>query len=99
MTEHATVDITREDRPTGGVYRADVDGQVAEMTFSRASPRLIIIDHTGVPEGLRGRGIGDQLVAKAVSDAREQDFKIVPLCTFAAAQFRRHPEYRDVLSR
>ncbi|MBA3516700.1 MAG: N-acetyltransferase, partial [Rhizobiales bacterium] len=33
------------------------------------------------------------------SDARGEDFKIYPLCPFAAAQFRKHPEYGDVLSR
>jgi predicted GNAT family acetyltransferase len=69
------------------------------MTFSRAGERLIIIDHTAVPDALRGQGIGDRLVATAVEDARERGLKIFPLCPFAAAQFRRHPEYADVLSR
>jgi predicted GNAT family acetyltransferase len=69
------------------------------MTFSRASDKLIIIDHTAVPEDLRGRRIGNMLLEKAIDDARAQGFKIFALCPFAAAQFRRHPEYRDVLSR
>ena len=68
------------------------------MTFSRASDKLIIIDHTEVPDALRGQRIGDRLVARAVADAREKGFKIFPLCPFAAAQFRSTPEYRDVLS-
>jgi uncharacterized protein len=91
--------IERTDGPTGGVYKARVAGATAEMTFSRASPTMIIIDHTGVPDALRGKGIGEKLVARAVSDAREQGFRIFPLCPFAAAQFRRHPEFADVLSR
>ena len=99
MSGSPELDIVRDDRPTGGRYRAQLDGHEAEMTFSRASPRLIIIDHTEVAEGLRGRGIGDRLVARAVDDARAEDFKIFPLCPFAASQFRRHPEYGDVLSR
>jgi predicted GNAT family acetyltransferase len=68
---------------------------VAEMTLSRAGESMIIIDHTAVPEALRGRGIGEALVAR---DARQAGKKIVPLCPFAAAQFRRHPEFADVLS-
>lgn len=91
--------IERKDGPTGGQYTLRIDGEVAEMTFSRASAKLIIIDHTGVPESLRGQGIGERLVARAVADARSEGFKIVPLCTFAAAQFRRHEDFRDVLSR
>ncbi len=98
MSESVALQIERHDRPTGGAYRTSVDGNAAEMTFSRASPRLIIIDHTDVPDALRGRGVGNQLVAFAVSDAREHGFKILPLCPFAAGQFRKHPEYSDVLS-
>lgn len=91
--------IEREDRASGGAYRLNIEGHVAEMTFSRAGERLIIIDHTDVPDALRGRGIGDRLVRRAVEDAREGGKKIVPLCPFAAAQFRKHAEYGDVLSR
>ena len=92
-------DISRSDGETGGRYEMKVDGHTAELTFSRVNPHLIIIDHTAVPDALRGCGVGDRLVARAVSDARQSETKILPLCPFAAAQFRRHLEYRDVLSR
>lgn len=94
-----TIRIEREDGPTGGRYRAVLDGHDAEMTFSRAGTKLIIIDHTAVPDALRGRGIGDALVRRAVEEAREAGTKIVPLCPFAASQFRKHADYQDVLSR
>ena len=95
----AAIRIEREDGPTGGRYRAFVDGHEAEMTFSRAGTKLTIIDHTAVPDSLRGRGVGDALVRRAVEEARESGKKIVPLCPFAAAQFRKHSDYQDVLSR
>ena len=100
MTEDRKLpEIERVDGASGGAYRLALDGSVAAMTFSRAGAHMIIIDHTDVPNALRGQGIGDRLVARAVSDAREQGKKIFPLCPFAAAQFRKHPEYADVLSR
>ena len=99
MPDGSDLDIARKDGSTGGRYEARLDGHLAEMTFSRASPSLVIIDHTEVPDGLRGRGVGNRLVARAIEDARAGGFKIFPLCPFAAAQFRRHPEYADVLSR
>lgn len=74
------------------------DGALAFMSYSRAGETLMIIDHTEVPEALRGQGYGAALVERAVQDARDQGRKIVPLCPFAAAQFRRHSEWRDVLS-
>ena len=91
--------VEREDRPTGGVYRVSIEGHTAEMTFSRASERLIIIDHTDVPEALRGRHVGNLLLERAIADARAAGARIFPLCPFAAAQFRKHAEYKDVLSK
>jgi predicted GNAT family acetyltransferase len=88
----------REDRASGGRWAVVVDGHEAEMTYSRASPTLIIIDHTDVPDALRGRGVGQALVERSVLDARREGFRIIPLCPFARAQFERHPAWRDVLS-
>jgi predicted GNAT family acetyltransferase len=91
------LDIRRADAPSRGRWLANVDGHEAEMTYSRASPTLIIIDHTGVPDALRGRGVGQGLVRRAVEDARREGFRILPLCPFAKAQFERNPDWKDVL--
>lgn len=97
MTEElAPIEI--EDNGAKGRYviRA-ANGEEAEMTYSNVSPHLFIIDHTGVPDSFRGQGAGLRLVTRAVEDARAAGKKIIPLCPFAAAQFRRHPEWADVL--
>lgn len=73
------------------------DGAEAELTFTRVGDKQLIIDHTGVPDAFRGQGTGLRLVSRAVEDARTSGRKIIPLCPFAAAQFRRHPEWADVL--
>lgn len=100
MSEPGRTDaIARHEDGSKGSYRLTIEGHVAELTYSRASPTLIIIDHTEVPEALRGRGAGQALVGRAVEDAREAGAKIIPLCPFAASQFRRNADYADVLSR
>ena len=71
--------INREDSPKGGRYTVRINGEEAEMTYSRAGSTRIIIDHTGVPDSMRGMGVGKQLVAAAVADARAEGFKIIPL--------------------
>ncbi|SEK47109.1 GNAT family N-acetyltransferase [Roseovarius nanhaiticus] len=91
------IEITRKETETKGRYIAIVDGHEAEMTYSRAGASLIIIDHTGVPDALRGRGVGQALVRRSVEDARTEGRKIVPLCPYAKAQIQRHPEWQDVL--
>ncbi len=91
--------ITLEDSGSKGRYVANSDGMPeAELTYSRASETLIIIDHTGVPDALRGMGVGVKLVERAVMDARASGTKIMPLCPFAKAQIQRHKEWQDVLS-
>lgn len=89
--------IAHEEGPSKGRYSYRVGDDEAEMTYSRAGAGLIIIDHTGVPDAFRGQGVGAALVARAVADARSAGIAILPLCPFAAAQFRRHPDWADVL--
>lgn len=89
----------REEGETKGRYLVRLAGAVAEMTYSRAGETMIIIDHTEVPDAMRGRSVGQALVRRAVEDARADGRSIVPLCPFAKAQFARHPEWHDVLNR
>ncbi|MEQ8306340.1 MAG: GNAT family N-acetyltransferase [Hoeflea sp.] len=91
------MDISEETGSSGGRYVARLDGEEAEMTYSRTSDTLIIIDHTGVPDSLRGKGVGQALAAHAVEAARAGGWKIIPLCPFFKAQAQRHPEWRDVV--
>ena len=91
-------DIRIEETGSKGRYFIRLDtGEEAEMTFTKIGEHQIIIDHTEVPDAFRGQGAGLRLVTKAVEDARASGKKIIPLCPFAAAQFRRHPEWADVL--
>lgn len=89
--------IINEEAPSKGRYIYREGADEAELTYSRAGDALIIIDHTDVPDVFRGKGVGEALVERAVIDARAAGRRILPLCPFAAAQFRRHPDWADVL--
>jgi len=94
------VEIRFEDKGAKGRYVHAADGgPEAELVFSKAGNERIIIEHTEVPEFYRGKGVGVALVERAVADARANGMKILPLCPFAAAQFRRHAEWADVIDR
>ncbi|MBA4056079.1 MAG: GNAT family N-acetyltransferase [Marivirga sp.] len=81
----------------GSFYIEGDNIRQAEMTFSRAGDRLMIIDHTEVSDALRGKGAGKQLVEAAVKYARTHSIKIIPLCPFAKSVFGSTPEFNDVL--
>lgn len=91
--------IEREEGASKGRYTVRLDGAEAEMTYSRAGDSMIIIDHTEVPDSMRGRSVGQALVRRAVEDARAEGRSVVPLCPFAKAQISRHAEWHDVLQR
>ena len=63
------IEIKREDGETGGRYVTRVKGHEAEMTYSKAGTQRIIIDHTGVPDALRGKGVGQVLAEHAIEEA------------------------------
>lgn len=97
MMSEAELIVQREEGPTRGRYVIHLaPGYDAEMTFRKEANGTIIIDHTGVPPEYEGRGIAARLVNRAIADAREQGFKITPLCSYVVAQFRRHPEWADL---
>lgn len=92
--------IDREDRETEGRYVIHLEnGPEAEMTYRRIGAATIAIDHTRVPPAYRGQGIAEKLVARGIADARAEGLRIVPICSYVAAQFRRHPDWDDVLAK
>ena len=77
-------------------FEIHVDEQVAELDY-RLRNDVITFTHTGVPRALEGGGIGSRIVRAGLDYAREQEYKVVPLCSFVSAYIRRHEEYSDLL--
>jgi predicted GNAT family acetyltransferase len=81
-----------------GFFYVESEGNIlAEMVYTLPSEGKMIIEHTEVGEALRGQDVGYHLVHTAVDYARTHDMKIIPLCPFANAVFKKKPEYADVL--
>jgi predicted GNAT family acetyltransferase len=93
------MDIKQKDDGSKGSFYIEVDGEEeGVLNYVWAGPDKIIISHTEVEEALKGKNAGKQLVHKAVEFAREKGIKIMPLCPFATAIFKKTPDYRDVLA-
>ena len=90
------LEVVLNDRKEGEVQIFDGDVKSGLMVISIESNRLTVY-HTEVGPQFEGKGYAKMLLEKLVSYAREHDLKIVPLCPFVHAQFRRHPDlYKDV---
>ncbi len=74
------------------------DGQLCVLDYE-LHDGVMIITHTGVPESVGGRGIAADLARTALDTAREQGWKVRPLCSYVAAWMRRqHGAYDDLLA-
>ena len=94
MLDDKDLKITYSESDNKGRYGASVAGVTsqAELTISKVSARLIIADHTYVPDKLRGRGLAQALASQLVADARKNGQRIVPLCPFVRSYAEKHRE-------
>ena len=81
----------------GAFFVGNVGEPLAEMTYTLPGPGKMIIQHTEVSDELRGQRVGYDLVEAAVNYARDHQLKIIPLCPFANAVFKKRKELADVL--
>ena len=92
------MEIIQENDERRGTFKAlENDIEAGSMTYTWAGPTKFIIDHTDVNPDFKGKGIGKQMLMKAVEYARANQLKIMPLCPFAKSVFDKDPEIGDVL--
>lgn len=90
--------IQHESSENKGSFFIEKDGKrIAEMTYSKAGPNKIIIDHTEAAEKFRGKGLAKKLVYHGVEYARENELKVLPLCPYTKSVIQRNPDLQDVI--
>lgn len=72
------------------------NGQTAFANYRRDGNTLVI-PHVEAAPALRGRGTAGRLMEGIVALARARGDKVLPLCSYAALWFQRHPEHADLL--
>ena len=99
MNEHLrSLPIIREDKGFSGTFYIGADNdRLAELAFSSPNSHLLIIRHVEVADKLKGQGIGTKLVQEAVDWVMQKNMKVFPICPFAREQFRKHPQWSNVL--
>ena len=73
------------------------EGRTAFADYWRQGNR-VTIPHVESPPELRGKGAAGRLMSAIADHASEHDLRIVALCGYARAWFRRHPERADILA-
>lgn len=78
-------------------FTADVDGHICVVNYQLRDDTMIV-QHTGVPQAVGGRGVAAALTRYALDTARERGWRVVPLCSYTAAYIARHPTYQDLVA-
>ncbi len=80
----------------GHFYIMENDEQIAEMEISISGDDLTVY-HTEVLPKAEGKGLAKKLLSSMTDYARSKHLKVIALCPYVYAQFKRHPqEYADV---
>lgn len=89
--------LTIEHAETQSRFTATVDGHTCELNY-QLRDNIMIIQHTGVPSAVGGRGIAAQLTRHALDTARARGWRVLPLCSYAVTYIARHPDYQDLVA-
>ena len=95
--ERTTITLEETENRKGRAYIGPKEEIHAEMTYTMAGPKTMIIDHTGVEENYQGQGYARKLLNVLVAKARKEEMKIIPLCPYAKSEFNKDSGIRDVL--
>jgi predicted GNAT family acetyltransferase len=71
--------------------RSRFEAGSAYLAYARTGNRFDI-QHTVVPEDMKGEGVGGELVRAAVEFARSEGLELVVTCPFARRYLAKHPD-------
>ena len=90
------VKLKSDEKGNGHFYILDGEEQVAEMQINISGNDLTVY-HTEVSPKAEGKGLAKKLLAAMVDHARKNVLKVIRLCPYVHAQFKRHAEeYADI---
>ena len=96
LTIMNSIELKLNEQKRGAFVIEEKDERLAEMVVAIIGERLVVY-HTEVSEKLRGQGVAARLLEEMVTYARAHQLKVVPLCPYVHAQFKRHPDqYQDI---
>ena len=84
--------LTITDNTAARRYETQLEGYTAHVDYELEDD-VMVITHTIVPQEIGGRGIAGQLVRAAALHARNEGLRVDPICSYADAWMRKHPEF------
>ncbi|MFD2602674.1 GNAT family N-acetyltransferase [Flavobacterium suzhouense] len=93
MTE---IKLEIDEKKHGAFNLYEDNTKIGEMVISLRDDKLTVY-HTEIDSSTEGKGYAKLLLQEMVSYSRNNNLKVITLCPYVHAQFKRHPEeYADI---
>lgn len=79
------------DNAAANRFELEIGGQTVFARYRRQDNTVVIL-HVEAPPGLRGTGAAGRLMQGIADRAKTEGLKLVPVCSYAAAWLKRHPQ-------
>ncbi len=90
------VKLNLDEKKHGHFYIIEDAKQIAEMIIGISGNDLTVY-HTEVSPEYEGKGLAKKLLTSMADYARKNELKVIALCPYVFAEFKRHPEeYGDI---
>ena len=76
-------------------FEVRIDGYLSKLDYIQDGNNFVIT-HVGVYPEHRGQGIAAKIVEVSLEYAKQNSLRVIPMCSYAAAYIRRHPQYMDL---
>ena len=86
-------EVKREDKR----FVINVDGKEVYVEYEMKDSK-IDLDHTYTHPDLRGRGLAAQVVRAALEYAKENNFKVIPTCSYVRSFISKNDEYKELVA-
>lgn len=79
-------------------FELAVEGHIAFIEYILAKGDVMFLTHTEVPEVLGGKGVGSEIVEKALNYIKDHNYTLAPLCPFVAKYLTKHTDWKSILA-
>ena len=76
-------------------FEVSVNGLLSKLDYLQDKDTFVIT-HVGVHPELRGQGMAGKLTQAGLEFAKAKSLRVIPMCSYAAAYIRRHPQYAEL---
>lgn len=86
------------DNPDRNRYELVVDGRIVSIADYHLDGDTLVVPHVETDPEMRGQGMADRLMRGMLDDLRAGGRRITPVCPYAAAFIREHPDDQDLVA-